>query len=278
MILGESRKFRYRRISICVDMTNKHSKEMVEFITVSGASEEIAMKYLSLSNGSLNIALELFYADGIRLSAAPKRQRKTAEKDFRIMFRKYASNDEAEIGIEGIETLAADMGKDPLDVVWLIFALRCEAKTMGVFTEEEFVRGLSTFSASNAKELASALESTRDTLPLNRSEYDKLYGFVFEFALDPGARNLPLETAVTLWKLLVPLSGWSFADEWLKFIETGPIETLKAVTRDSWGLLLKMSKRVYDEKSLKAFDKDEGAWPLLIDDFYDYLISKPHRY
>ena len=259
-------------------MTKYDSNALKEFVSISGAPDSIARTYLNQSNGSLNSALELFYADGHGLSAAPKRQKKTVDKDFKTMFRKYVSENESEMGIEGIERLAEDMSRDPLDVAWLIFAFRCEAKTMGVFTEEEFIRGVSSLSSPDPKKLACALDEVKFGLTSNRSEFEKLYNFAFKFSLDPGSRNISMEVATTLWNLLLPFSGWGFYEHWLDYIQSESVsQNVKAITKDSWSLLMAFAKRVVDERSLKSFDRDEGAWPILIDEFYDYLVSNFDR-
>jgi DCN1-like protein 1/2 len=58
---------------------------------------------------------------------------------------------------------------------------------------------------------------------------------------------------------------FKYLDLWIKFLEES---RTRAISRDTWALLLEFTKTINDE--LDNYDP-EGAWPVLIDEFVDYI-------
>merc|ERR1719188_195004 len=68
--------------------------------------------------------------------------RREFDDNLENFFARYKDKHEDAILAEGIEALCADLSISTLDPVTLVIAFHCRAKTMGIFTKAEFVRGM----------------------------------------------------------------------------------------------------------------------------------------
>jgi len=252
-------------------------------MNISGCNKTTARRCLKASKGSLTRALDSFYAEGgtnanndSPVIARPKRRKisptaSMPENAIEVFFNQYKSTVSGDIEPEGLTKLCADLRIDPLDAVWLCIATECQAKTMGIFTLQEWSRGMNAIDAVDIKELNSEVHSLRNRLKKDTEYFKKVYVFSFTFSLEPGARNISLETAVQLWDIVLPFSGWKLYQKWLDFTRA---TNGKAITRDIWTQLLVLIEQVPDLEALDAFDRDNGAWPVMIDEFFDHITHK----
>lgn len=70
--------------------------------------------------------------------------------------------------------------------------------------------------------------------------------------------------AIALWQLLLK-GRFELLDQWCTFTKE---KYGKAISRDTWNLLLEFVRNVHSD--LSNYDED-GAWPVLIDDFVHYM-------
>jgi hypothetical protein len=254
-----------------------------EFMHISGATKSTATRYLLSANSMLTRALDLFYAESggcsdSPVTAKPKRMKvcpksPAISKEIGDFFGAYADEENNLINPDGLARLCADLNIDHLDVVWLSIACACEAETMGYFTKEEWIRGMNALDTVTLDELKLSIESIRSQLSRDFNEFKRVYKFAFSFSLEPGARNISSNTATQLWELLIPLSGWKLGEDWLEFLKTDSVVG-KAITRDIWSQLALLMKEAPDRPALNSLDSENGAWPILIDEFIEYMTIK----
>ena len=250
-----------------------------EFMTISGGTRAEARRYLTNNNMSLSRALDSFYCDHTQVdnspvTARPKRQKTAPPKTISTMreiddfFSTYACADGHQIDPSGISRLSGDLGVDPLDVVWLYISWQCDAHTMGFFSKTEWEKGMSAMGTGSLHSLKEFLPEMRTSLREDPRIFTKVYTFTFKFSLEPGARNLPTDTAVELWKLLLPFSGWSLYEEWIQLVTEHSGHTkYRAVTKDLWSQLLDFIRDYPNLEAIREFDSANSAWPNLIDEF-----------
>lgn len=102
----------------------------------------------------------------------------------------------------------------------------------------------------------------------NKAKFQELCAFVFTYAQDLGKRNVDTDTALALWELLLkPKCG--FFDQWKNFIEhKRDNKKMNVVTKDLWTEFAKLVEAT--EGDINNFE-DDGAWPVSIDEFIEYL-------
>ncbi|CEM03285.1 unnamed protein product [Vitrella brassicaformis CCMP3155] len=243
---------------------NKAQREKVtQFQNVTGAPQKVANDYLKRFSWSLDQAVDNFFAEGNSFSA---KNPKTDTKKLENFFKKYKENDpnamEEHIGIDGTQQLCKDIGVEVSDPVTLVLGYHCGAKNMGVFTKDEFTKGMNALGVDSVERLRDKLPEMRATLK-ERVRCKDIYGFTFQFALDQGQRTLPLEMCVEFWKMLLR-DHFTLLDDWLEFVKD---HCKNNVTKDTWMMLYDLATTISPD--LSNYDGD-GAWPVLIDEFVEW--------
>jgi len=183
------------------------------------------------------------------------------------LFSKYKEPKEDKIGATGIEKFFQDLGVDLMDPVTLVISYMCKAQTMGQYTKTEFATGMAELKCESIVDLKNSLKSIRGKLD-NEKDFREIYKFTFSFAKESTARNLAYESAVALWQVLCK-NNFPFLNKWLEFLDKRPTKT--DVTKDVWNMILEFHYTTQGDISKYT---DDGAWPVLIDEFVAYLNEK----
>jgi len=245
---------------------NRQQKDKVkQFIVFTNASENLAINLLQKYEWNLEITVDNFFNnppfDDFETSEIKVDVAKIEE-----LFQQFKDSEDA-IMFNGMEKMIKALGVDPNDVVMFILAWQIGASTLGEFTRQEFVEGMTTLKCDSMQKL-------RDKLPAFRAEivdtqsFKEFYSFMFDYGKPENQKCLELDVAIELWKMLLK-DRFRFLNVWCNFLSEN--HPGRGITKDTWSLLLEFTKQINSDMS--NYDS-EGAWPVLIDEFVEYAKLK----
>mmetsp|Transcript_10023 Transcript_10023/g.25966 ORF Transcript_10023/g.25966 Transcript_10023/m.25966 type:complete len:251 (+) Transcript_10023:114-866(+) len=234
-----------------------------DLISFTGASEPLAIELLKACDWQLDAAADHFFMGGGGSSESTVDSAKIT-----ALFESYKESGEDSIQIPGLERFCADLHVDPTDPIMLLIAWRMKAATMCIFTREEWTRGMVDMGVDSIEDLVERFDELRELLE-DADTFRDYYTWCFGFSKEPGygVRTLPIEVAVQMWQLTLGKHLRPLKD-WLAFLEA---KQVKAVTKDVWDMLLTFATDVNDD--MANYDED-GAWPVLIDDFVEWYRER----
>lgn len=191
--------------------------------------------------------------------------KEVSESKVISMYDKYKDVDEDCILDEGIEKFCQDLEVKPEEFIVLVLAWKFEAETMCVFSRSEFVEGCKNMKVDSVKGIQSKFPDLLAEVK-EKQKFKELYRWTYKFGLDSatGQRTLPIEMAISLWKLVFSQNEPSVLQRWLEFLEKHGI---RGIPKDTWDMFLNFTEQVGDD--LTSYD-DTEAWPSLLDDFVEF--------
>lgn len=181
-----------------------------------------------------------------------------------LWFDEYTGVDDANvIGPEGIEKFCEDLGVEPENVAMLVIAWKMDAKRMGFFTKQEWLKGFSDLQCDCTAKLRAKIDQMKNILHDN---FKTIYRFAYDFARDKDQRSMDTETAKAMLHLLLG-KHWKLYPQFHQFIDQSKY---KVINKDQWYNILEFSRTISSD--LSNYDID-GAWPVMLDEFVEWLRS-----
>ncbi|OMJ92129.1 hypothetical protein SteCoe_5117 [Stentor coeruleus] len=236
---------------------NRQKERISNFIKQTKTNETTAKKYLTKFNWDLENAVQQYNHD----TKPPVPQTKPLENAYN----KYKNPSSGDIEIEGIQNFCTDLGIEPIDPVILVISKYFNATVMGIYKKEEFTQGMISLVCDSVDKLKSKLPVLRRELS-DPVKFKGIYNFVYGFSRETGMRNLSLESAVQLWRLLLG-NRFPLLENWIGFLEKR--ERKYDISKDTWEMLLDFLE-IFEREGLAGYDPS-GAWPVLIDEFVEEL-------
>jgi DCN1-like protein 4/5 len=205
-----------------------------------------------------------------RLSSGSKSESPPKAPWFEAAFDTYCDPADGQIGPEGIEKLCTALGADPTDVLVLVLAWQLGASQMGYFSREEWASGAGALAVATSPEsLLDRLKQVYEAARKSKSVLRDLHNFTHKFCREERKKNIDVGAAVAMLELLHGNAFPQHVPPLCEFLQ-GHAETAKkrGVSADEWSMILNFFSEVAMPDCSNY--QDDGAWPLLLDDFVDW--------
>ncbi|KAH9513980.1 DCN1-like protein 4 [Bulinus truncatus] len=199
----------------------------------------------------------------------PKKELATEFNKKRCLawFHEYTGPNEETLGPEGMEKFCEDIGVEPENIVMLVLAFKLNAKNMGFFTVDEWMKGMTELQCDTIAKLQNRLDYLKATLN-DPAIFKNIYRFAFDFAREKDQRSIDLDTAKAMLSLVLG-KDWPLFSYFHQFLEQQT--KYKVINKDQWCNILEFSRII--QPDLENYDED-GAWPVMLDEFVEWLKDK----
>jgi len=178
------------------------------------------------------------------------------------------------VDMEGICKLCEQLDIDALEdvrVLVLLWKLGANKKPAEI-QKEEWMAGCHKLQLDSVDKFKKTLSSL-DTGFLDREEFGDFYKFCFQFNRAGTHKTLDKDMVVALLKMVLAEGRITShrLNTFCEFLETTKDESYAKITLDQWRSFLDFSYEYPDAKALKSYDESVSAWPVLIDEYCEYM-------
>jgi len=244
------------------------------FVSFTQTSEQLAIHCLSQHDWKLELASDAYFQNpdsywreamgGNNKTVSSSADKKKIEQ----IFNKYRDpHDSDKMGAEGIYRFLQDLNMPADSRLVLIMVWKMKAVTQCEFTREEFLSGMQDMCVDSLDKLKVKLSSLEVEVLREPEKFRDLYIFSFSYAKNPNQKGIELEMAIPYWNILLQ-GRFHLLPLWTQFLQE---QHKRSIPRDTWALLLDFCQTISSD--LNNYD-EEGAWPVLIDDFVEWALPR----
>jgi DCN1-like protein 1/2 len=252
--------------------TASQKKALKEFkAIVSGVTEKVATECLTKQQWNVERALDHYYQNA-KLYGSSTSGKGGDKAKLNKIFDKYAGGEGKDKDAMFEDKLAAffkDVGVDPEKegAVTLGIAWKLKAKTLGEFSRKEFVDGFADLGADTVDKIKSEVSNIRNLLA-NKTTFRDFYRWVFDYIKEePERKSVDLEPACEMMSIVLQ-QHFTLLPEWIEYLKK---TSSKQVSKDIWEQVFEFAR---DIKADLSNYEDDGAWPVVIDEFVDFVKVK----
>ncbi|XP_041358248.1 DCN1-like protein 1 [Gigantopelta aegis] len=237
------------------------------FIAFTQTGEKTAIQCLGIHDWKLDVAIDNYFQNPERYNNEPRHA--VDKRRLESLWHRYKDpHEENKMTVDGVMKFLEDLSLNPESRTVLILAWKFKAATQCEFTKEEFVSGMIELGCDTIDKLRNRCTAMEAEIK-DAHKFKDFYQFTFNYAKNPGQKGLDLDMALAYWNIV--LAGrFKFLDLWISFLQE---HHKRSIPKDTWNLLLDFCNVIDDD--MTNYD-EEGAWPVLIDDFVEYAKPLVH--
>ncbi|XP_049848508.1 DCN1-like protein 2 [Schistocerca gregaria] len=239
-------------------LSKSQQRELANFVSITQAPVNVAIPILKKHRWNIELSVNSFFNSYSKDS-------KAEIAAINETFEKY--QEDGRIREKGMLQIFNELEISTEGIMSLVIAWKMNATEIGEFSKDEFLRGMRQVKACTIQELKKKIPSFQEELE-SKAKFKEFYQFCFNYGKGTE-RTLNLDYAILLWEMILA-DRFPLLQEWITFLRT---KHKKAISRDSWNLLLEFIDQASSDLSNY---NSEGAWPMILDNFVEYLKSGEH--
>jgi Cullin binding len=180
------------------------------------------------------------------------------------------------LSFTGIFVLGEKLGMDATEdirILVLLWKMGCGSEKPAQISKQEWMQGCAKLEVDSWEKLQKLVPSL-DTGFLEQTPFKDFYKFCFQFNRQGTHKTLDKELAIALMKLVLKDSNRIPAHRLDTFCSFLQASAHSHITLDEWTLFLDFCFE-YTSDDLSSYDESTSAWPVLFDEYVEY-IEKNH--
>ncbi|CCK71301.1 NEDD8 ligase DCN1 KNAG_0G02440 [Huiozyma naganishii CBS 8797] len=181
------------------------------------------------------------------------------------------------ITFEGMITYIGDLSLSIDDLVTICLAqLLGWENLLAPITREQFLAQWFLQGCSTINEMKTVLADLNGKLEKDRGYFKEIYMYTFPLLVEPDQNKLDAASTIEYWKLFFDqekkypmIIDQELLDPW--FVYLGEQSENMSVTEDIWKMVYQFFNRFRSLGDVKQGYDEMAAWPILIDEFIEYL-------
>jgi hypothetical protein len=156
---------------------------------------------------------------------------------------------------------------EDIRILVLLWKMGCKATKPGQISRDEWLAGCSLLSIDSWSTLEK-FKPSLDTGFLENSEFKDFYKFCFQFNRQGTHRTLDKDLVIALLELVLKDTHRVSKDRLETFSEFLSQNPITRITLDQWVSFFDFCQEV---PNLTTYDESISAWPVLIDEYVEYM-------